>query len=332
MKVRFRCMLIALGATLVLASLAFVTGAVAGQGWPPEKMTIVLSHGVGSGQDRFTRILGPIWEEYLGTKFIYLNKKGGSGRIGYDYFVHQPKDGTVILSSNQTSASIMFSSQKPKWDWERDIYPMGIFCIDPGAIFTFKESPFKTLPDLINAAKKKKKIIGISYWSSPDNLLLHQIMKQTGAQFQIIPFENAAVVMANVLGGHVDASYQKVSNALQAAEEIWFLGISLPENTIPHLTNNAPAIDEALGTDTLPVASFRAIVVHKEFVENYPERYHKLKETFEKAKDDPRYIEGVKRQGADPALIVDWDYEDIMNYTVRKYWRAYEEYGEMVYR
>ncbi|MFZ7104148.1 MAG: tripartite tricarboxylate transporter substrate-binding protein [Peptococcaceae bacterium] len=295
--------------------------------WSPEQIEIVLPHKVGSNQDMTTRILGEVWAAKLGTTFVYNNKDGASGQIGYNYFQTLPKDGSVIMSSNLASASIMYKEQTPPWDWEETLIWMGIFGIDPGTFFVRANSPYETINQLIDEAKNKKLTVAISYWASPDNLLLHQIMEQTGAQFEIIPYGSGNDLVTQVMGGHVDFGYTKVSG-VEKAGDLRHLAISMPENPIPHLTNDAPALDEALGTKTLLVASYRAVNVHKELMEKYPERYQSIKETFEEAKDDPRVIESMKKAGADPDLMVDWDEAELMNQT-RMYWEAFEKYKDI---
>ncbi|ATW27397.1 tripartite tricarboxylate transporter substrate binding protein [Candidatus Formimonas warabiya] len=296
--------------------------------WQPEKIEIVLPHAVGSNQDMTTRILGEVWSEKLGIPFVYNNKDGASGQVGYTYFLTLPKDGTALLSTNLASASIMYKEQKPDFDWEKDLEWMGIFGIDPGTFFVQKDSPFQTLNDVIEAAKKEKVTVAISYWASPDNLLLQQIMEQTGAQFEIIPYGSGNDLVTQVLGGHVQLGFTKVSGVEKAGDTLRHLAISMSENPVPDMTNNAPTVDSALGTKTLVVASYRAINVPKELREKYPERFKMIQEAFEEAKDDPRVIESMKKAGVDPGLIVDWTPEQL-NEQTKIYWDVFEQYKDI---
>ena len=312
-------------AAFALVLMVFSLNSALAKDWPPKNMEIIISHSSGSSQNAATRALGKVWGELMGTNFIYKNKKGASGRIGYDFYLESD---ALFLSSNQASASIMYKQQNPPWNWKEQIYQMGIFAVDPGAIFVRKDSPFKSLQELIDEAKKRKITFGISYWASPDNLLMHQIMKKTGAQFEIIPYGSSRDLMTNALAGHIEAAYTKVARIARNPEQTRTLAVSIPENTIPHITNNAPTINEVLGEKTLQVASFRAMIVKREWKEKYPQRYKKLKETFEKAKDDPRFLDEAKKLGVDPGLIVDWDYVEIMVFVVG-YWVAFEKLGHI---
>lgn len=314
-------------AAVLMAAMAMPAAAA---DWPPAKTTIIISHGVGSGQGTTTRALGQYWEKLLGTKFIYKNKKGASGRIGYDFFVEHT-DENAMLSSNITSASIMYAQQKPEWKWEDEIYPIGIMAVDPGAIFVKNGSPFKTIDDLIQEGKKRKITFAISYWASPDNLMMHQIMEQTGVQLEIVPYGNSKDLVTQVLAGNVEAGYTKIGPIIRGGDGLKCLAISMKNNPVPALTGNAPTIDEALGTKTIGVASYRGIILHKSFADKYPDRLEKIKTTFEEAKKDPKFRTEAEKLGIDPDLLQVWSHEDVVD-TLQGYWEAFEKYGHIYKR
>ncbi len=64
-------------------SVAGVSNAQAAE-WNPKKITLVLPHSLGGGQDRLTRALVKVWSKHLGSKIEVLNNRGSSGRIGFD--------------------------------------------------------------------------------------------------------------------------------------------------------------------------------------------------------------------------------------------------------
>ncbi len=132
-------------------------------------------------------MLVKVWAKKLGTKIKVLNKRGASGRIGFDYFRTQPQDGTVILTTNIATTGIMYASQKPDWKWEDTVYHLGVFGVDPGAIFVLKDSPFKSIKDVIAAGQKKTTVFALSSWRSTENMTIHQLMAQKKASYQVIP-------------------------------------------------------------------------------------------------------------------------------------------------
>lgn len=313
---------------LVLAAFAGFAGqARAQEAWPPAQMTIVIPHGTGGATDRLARALGEVWQEYLGTTFVYENKKGASTRIGHDYFMRQPKDGSVMLAGNLSTAAIMYAQQKPDWDWDQSLYPLGLYSIDPAVIFVRKESPYQTLQAFLDAAKTEPRTFAISQWQSEDTLLLHQLMEKSGAKFEIIPHDVSTQALSQVMGGNIDIGILKVGPASQGGDAVRMLALAMKTNPIPGLTNDAPTVGEVVGSKVMSVASYRAFTVHKEVADKYPERVAKLKETFRQAIADKRYLDAAAKAGTSPDLLVDMSTEEMRDDIVGPVWENYERFG-----
>jgi len=304
----------------------FANETMAASDWKPRQIEIVISNPVGGGQDIQTRIIGEAMSKYLDIPFTYNNKKGASGQIGYMHFLSRPKDGTYLLSSNLSSSAIMYKNQHPAFDWDKELEWLGIMSIDPGVFFTRADSQFKTLKDAVEEAKKRTVTVGISYWASPDNLLVQQIAKQTGAKFEIIPYGAANDIVTQVLGGHVEFAFAKVGVTSRVGDSIRYLGLAMRKNTLTEIIGDVPTVDEQLGIQTLEEASYRCINIHTAFKKQYPERYALLKKAFEAVKDDPAVIEAMKKVGVSPALMVDWTPEQLKAQT-RSYWDAYDSFS-----
>lgn len=315
---------------LAAAGIALSAPSQAEAAWSPKKITIVLSHSLGGGQDRLTRAFIKVWSKHLGAKITVKPKNGASGRVGFDYFISQPRDGTVLLSSNIGTTSIMYVSQRPKWSWTEKVRFIGLMGIDPGAIFVLKDSKYKTIQDVIKDAKKKTVIVGLSSWNSLENIVLFSLPKKTGIKpLRVIPIGGGSDTVTAVLGKHLPIGFGKVSNIGKGGDKIRFLAVVMAENPVASLTGNAPTLDQALGIKTLAVASYRAIIAPGELASKYPDRLKKLKDTFEAAKDDPAYIKLAKKVGLHPKLIVDWDHDKLQS-TVEQFWAAYESSDSVV--
>ena len=190
----------ALATIVAIAGMSMTAASKARAAWNPKKVTIVLSHSLGGGQDRTTRALSKVWSKHLGAKLVVLPKGGASGRIGYDYFLSQPQDGTFILSTNIATTGTMYVQQKPAWKWKDSIGFLGSIAVDPGAIFVLKDSPLKSMKDVIAYGKKERAVIALSSWASTENLALHQLMNQTDTKYKIIPIGGGSDLVTAVLG------------------------------------------------------------------------------------------------------------------------------------
>ena len=318
--------------TVGLAAVAMLTTGVMGVApaqadWNPKKITIILPHSLGGGQDRLTRAFVKVWGKHLGAKISIKPKRGASGRIGFDHWQKQARDGTVLVSTNIATTGIMYSSQKPDWSWTDTVYNLGVMGVDPGAVFTLKSSKYKTIQDVIADARKQTILFGLSSWGSTENLTLHQLPGQVGAKpFRVIPIGGGSDLVTAVLGKHLPVAFGKVSNISKGKGKVRILAVALDRNPVPGMTGNAPTLDGALGTKTVPVASYRTIIVPKELQKTHPDRLKKLKTTFEAAKDDPAYIKLAKKVGISSDLILDMNHDELQNLT-NGFWAAYEKEG-----
>ena len=308
-------------------AVSVIGAAPANAEWNPKKVTIILPHSLGGGQDRLTRALMKVWEKHLGAKIDMKPKRGASGRVGFDYWQKQPRDGTAIISTNIATTGIMYATQKPDWSWTDTVYNLGVFGVDPGAVFVLQDSKYKTINDVIEDAKKNTLLFGISSWGSTENLTLHQIPGQLGSKdFRVIPIGGGSDLVTAVLGKHLPVGFGKVSNINKAKSKVRIIAVALDTNPVPSLTGNAPTLDGALGTKTVPNASYRAILVPKELQKTHPDRLKKLKATFEAAKDDPEYIKMAKKVGIHSDLILDKDHGELQKIT-NGFWTAYNQEG-----
>jgi hypothetical protein len=149
--------------------------------------------------------------------------------------------------------------------------------------------------------------------------------KQAGIKpMQVISIGGGSDTVTAVLGGHLEVGFGKVSNIGKGGKKVRFLAVAMTENPVAALTGNAPALDKALGIKTVDVASYRSMIAPGELIQTHPDRFKKLKTTFEAAKDDPAYIKLAKKVGVDPKLIVDWDHDKIQA-GVEQFWASYQD-------
>lgn len=318
-----------LTSTVVALATIAASGIAAAEDWPPAKMKVIITHGNGGTTGRLARAFGEIWQEHLKTKFIFENKSGASTRIGHDLFMNQPKDGSVLLAANISTAAIMYKQQKPSWVWEDSFVPLGLYSIDPGVIFVRKDSPYKTLGDVIAAAKKAPMTYSLSQWQSEDNLLIHQIMDVTGAKFEVIPHDVSTQALSQVIGGNIEVGALKVGPASSGGDAIRMLAIALPTNPIKKITGDIPTVAEAIGHKVMNVAAYRAFSVHKEFADKHPEHVKTLIETFKQTLADPRYIEAALKAGTSTELLESRTSKEIQEEIVEPVWANYEKFGDV---
>ena len=95
MNFKLKIGLVGLAAAAMLTT-GFMSVALAQADWNPKKITIILPHSLGGGQDRLTRAFVKVWAKHLGAKIDIKPKAGASGRIGFDFWQKLARDGTAF--------------------------------------------------------------------------------------------------------------------------------------------------------------------------------------------------------------------------------------------
>ena len=148
-------------------------------------------------------------EKKLGVKFIVENRKGAGGQIGYTALANAKPDGYTI--GTITTMSIMtheLTRKKVPYTLKDSFAPIARVVLAPSGIYVPKDSPFRTLDDLIKFAKKNPKTInvgGTSLWGT-HHVHMALLEKEAGIKLNYIPFNGAADVRVAILGKHVDVA------------------------------------------------------------------------------------------------------------------------------
>src|SRR5262249_8224749 len=144
---------LALGAGLFGAG-ALMSGAVA-QGYPTRPVTMIVPYAPGGTAEVLGRPLAQEMSKALGRNVIVELRPGAGGNIGAEYVARVAKpDGYTFLfaaTSLDTSVSLM----KLAFDPRKDLAPVAGVAAIPNLVVTSAESPYKSLAEVVNAAKAR---------------------------------------------------------------------------------------------------------------------------------------------------------------------------------
>lgn len=137
--------------TLVLC-LAALAPAAHAQNYPSRPITLIVPWGAGGGTDAVARMLGALMEKELGQPVNVVNRTGGSGVVGHQAFATAAPDGYTI-GLMTAEITMMHHQGLTKIDGS-SFTPLGLVNVDPAAIQVKADSPYRTLPDLLEAIRK----------------------------------------------------------------------------------------------------------------------------------------------------------------------------------
>jgi len=193
------------GAALFAATWA--TGFAQAQTYPNKPIEMTVLFGSGSGADLTARVLADGMSKRLKVAVPVVNRTGGGGAVGYTYVKDQPANGYSIVW-NSDSVITAYHLGNMKFDY-RAFTPVARVSLEVPALAVRNDSPWKTLTDLMEAAKKAPDTIkiGISGIGSFTHLASAALFAAGNAKIRYIPYgEGNATV--ELLGGRIDAALQ----------------------------------------------------------------------------------------------------------------------------
>lgn len=308
-------------AVLALALCITPVPRVEAQGKFPERpITLICPYGAGGGTDLFARGIQPFMSRYLGVQVIVENIPGGTGIIGTTKLYNAKPDGYTISTSNLPdimSAKIMFN---PSYEPER-FTPIAGWANMPlllGANETFQN--FKQFME--TAAKRKVSIgqaggIGTTAWIV--NLALE---KDTGIEFNKVPYAESGQVATAVAGKHLDAMII-VSSAIVSfvkAGQIKPLVVFYDQRD--PLYPEVPTIRE-LGYK-FPVFAIRRGVIGPPHIPG--DRVKILEAALFKAVNDPEYLDMCKKMN----IIVNFLPSEVYGKQIREETHFLDQFSDLL--
>jgi len=186
--------------------------------WKPERpIEFVVQAAAGGGSDIFARTIAKIMtsEKIVTVPVNVVNKPGGSGAVAYSYLRTKRGDPHVIATATSSYLTTPIQGHSPVS--YKDFTNIAVLCVEDYVAVVRAESPYKTLKDVIEAARKKPNgiRIGGSSVGSSDNIIEHRLEKTAGVQLNYIVFQSGGEVNAALLGGSVDLASPNPSEAAQ---------------------------------------------------------------------------------------------------------------------
>ena len=180
------------------------SGGSAPGGWQPRgDVTMVVPFSPGGGSDRAGRALAAAIEAAAPDVSVSVeNREGGSGAVGYSYFLGRRGDAETLLAT-ETALLALPATENVQFTFE-DFTPIMKIAEDFTLLVVPAAAPYRTCPDVVAAAQGRRVVAGISGVAGVDNVVLRLTENETGAKFDRVAFESGAELVAALLGGQID--------------------------------------------------------------------------------------------------------------------------------
>jgi tripartite-type tricarboxylate transporter receptor subunit TctC len=192
-------LVMALGWILVLAPSAWSQPL-----YPSRPIRIIVPFSPGGGGDVMARKVAVKLAERTGGSVFVENRAGASGNIGAELVVRSAPDGYTLLSTSSTYG-IQASLGKTPFDPLNDVTPIVALARAPAVVIVAPNSPFKTLQDLINAAKRYPG--EVTFGTAGIGAIAHMNMEHfasvAGIRMTHVPYKGSSQALTDMLGGNI---------------------------------------------------------------------------------------------------------------------------------
>jgi tripartite-type tricarboxylate transporter receptor subunit TctC len=179
--------------------------------YPHKTVKLVTHSSPGGGTDVFLRELIKHLSPIMGVTFAVENVRGGAGAKAVAHLANSPADGSIFYGTTPSYINTSLLS-KPEKTFE-DLDPVVNLFQDPQIVFVRADSPYKTLKDVIEDAKKRPNQVrvGVSTPGSLDRQVMEQLKADTNTEVTIITHDGGGDVMLSVLNGTANVGIGEVA-------------------------------------------------------------------------------------------------------------------------
>jgi tripartite-type tricarboxylate transporter receptor subunit TctC len=200
---------VSLGLVLGMVFLGFLGVVKAQETYPVRPIELVVPFGPGGTADLAARAYSDNLAKLLKVPMAVVNRAGGTGIQGTAYVIKSKKDGYTLLAATDTPLVVMpVISKEVSYDPLKDVIPIGHLGYAPSVFAVKSDSPFKTLRELVEYARKNPgKLKNASSGFGTESFFNLQLLcHKENVKIPSIPFKSGGEVVVALLGGHTDLS------------------------------------------------------------------------------------------------------------------------------
>jgi tripartite-type tricarboxylate transporter receptor subunit TctC len=184
--------------------------------WPTRPIRIIAPSTAGGAADTFARLLADRIGPMLGTTIIVDNRAGGGGLVGVAATAHAEPDGyTLVMSSAAYNTIEPFVSSNPGFDPARDFSHIAYVGGQANTFIVSAKSPFRTLKEVVGAARAGTPINYVSPGlGTVGHLLMESFARSAGIKLVHIPHRGSSQAMIDLVAGNVPLGTMTWGSAL----------------------------------------------------------------------------------------------------------------------
>jgi tripartite-type tricarboxylate transporter receptor subunit TctC len=184
--------------------------------WPEKTIQLVVPFAAGGSTDVIARLVATEMAKHIGQSIVVVNKPGAGSAIGSEMVARAAPDGYTILMGGISNVMVSLTYTKLAFDPIKDFAPVGLVADIPNLLAVNVDTPYKTIADLIRAAKAEPG--RIAYASAGNGTAAHMVCEafavNAGVRMTHVPYKGNAPAVTDLLGGQVPAMCNNLSGTL----------------------------------------------------------------------------------------------------------------------
>ena len=303
---------------IAAATVALTAAPAMAQQYPTRPINLIVGFPAGGSTDIGARVVAGIAEKMIGQPIVVVNKGGAGGQVGWTELARAKPDGYTLgfLNLPATNTTILDPERQAIFN-ESSFTPIINQVLDPGVVWVAANSPFKTMKDVIDAAKSKPGTVRAATTGilSDDHLAILMVEEANpGANFRIVHLLGGAAQMKETLGGNIDVSFDNVGGIVPQVRGGQVRALAVMDTERSKFLPDVPTMKE-LGMPNVISSSTRGIAGPKGMD---PAVVKKLQEVLAKAMADADHVKRLEDAGLAIKVMVGAEYEKYYKETHEK--------------
>jgi tripartite-type tricarboxylate transporter receptor subunit TctC len=172
--------------------------------WPAKPVKFVNNFPAGGPSDTIARSIADVLQRQFNQPFVVENKAGASGNIGADSVAKAPPDGHTVLFGIDSTFTVNPHIYKGMPFKAADLRPVMVMASSGLLVGVHPATGFRTLKDLVAAAKANPVTFSSAGSGSPGHLAAEVFTEATGARITHVPYKGNTPAVTAVLAGEVN--------------------------------------------------------------------------------------------------------------------------------
>ena len=249
-----RTILQAAGATLAASSV----GLAGAQTFPSRPITLLVPYAAGGNADLTARLFADALSRTIGQSVVVDNKAGGGGAIGAMSVIGARPDGHTLLFCAPSVFSVTPHLVKVSYS-TGSIRPVCLVSKTPLVLVARKNSKYKTLSDLVQAARAGSGAVHMGYsgLGTPNHLAMLNLESVAQVRFTGVPYKGSGPMLQDMLAGLIEVAPDQISTSRPYIESGDLIPIAVFGQRLPSLPNT-PMVS-TLGPEPFDVTTYLGI-------------------------------------------------------------------------